>query len=105
VARPMPRAPPVMATTLPLRGLFAPPGAAVDRHRHGVDRADRLVGDPLALEQRAHGLQPVAIQRGLLELLGVGGRVHAGVEVALDLAIAARQEVDHALDAAPVVLA
>jgi hypothetical protein len=45
-----------------------------------VERADRLVGDALALEERAHGLQAVALDRGLLELVDRGGLVHPRLE-------------------------
>ena len=42
----------------------------VDRDGDGVERADRLVGHALALEQRADGAQAVALERRLLVLLG-----------------------------------
>ena len=42
---------------------------AVERHGHGVERADRLACDALALQQRAHCAQAVALERGLLVLL------------------------------------
>jgi hypothetical protein len=77
---------------------------AVDGDGHRIQGADRLVGHPLALEQRAHRAQPVALQRRLLELLRLGGRVHALLEVALDVAIAPGEEVDHAVDAPAVFL-
>ena len=48
---------------------------AVDRDGDGVDGARALVGDPLALEQRAHGLQAVALERRLLEVLLAGAAV------------------------------
>src|SRR3954447_12970865 len=71
---------------------------AVGGHRDDVDRAVRVVGDALALQERPHGRQPVALQRGLLELL-LGGRVlHPRLEVALDLAIATGQERAYAVD-------
>ena len=43
--------------------------AAVDRHRDRVERAHRLARHAAALQQRAHRLQPVALERRLLELL------------------------------------
>ena len=74
------------------------------RHRDRVERADRLVRDALALEQRAHRLQLVAVLGGLLELL-LGRRLpHALVERLLDLPVAARQEVDDRLDVLAVLL-
>ncbi len=78
--------------------------AAVDGHGDGVERADRALGDALALHQRAHGAQPVALERGLLVVLSARGRAHALLEVALDRAEAPGEEVDHAVDAAAVVL-
>ena len=74
--------------------------ALVDRDRDRVERPDRLAGDALALEQRVHGPQPVALPRGILEPL-LGRRLaHRPLERALDLAVAAGQEVDHAVDPA-----
>ena len=77
---------------------------AVDGDGDRVERADGLVGDALALEQALDGPQAVALERGLLELLGGGGRLHAPLEVALDLAVAAREEVDDAVDRLAVLL-
>ena len=51
-----------------------------DRDRDRVERADRLVGDPLALEQRADRAQPVALARGVLEALLGGGLPHRPLE-------------------------
>ena len=76
----------------------------VDRDRQHVERADRPARDPLALEQGAHRPQPVAVDRGLLELLLLGGGRHRRLEVALDLAVVARQEPDDRVDVGPVVL-
>ena len=45
---------------------------ALGGHGDRVERAHRRVRDPLALEQRAHGLQLVAVLGGLLELLLLG---------------------------------
>ena len=73
-----------------------------DRDR--VERADRRVRDALALEQRAHRLQPVAVGGGLLELLLGRGRVHRLLEVALDLAVAAREEGHDRVDRLAVLL-
>ncbi len=78
--------------------------AAIGGDGDGVERADRALGDALALHQRAHGAQAVALERGLLVVLGGGGRAHALLEIALDRAEAPGEEVDHAVDAAPVVL-
>ena len=50
---------------------------ALDRDGDHVERADRLVCDPLALEQRPHRPQPVAEDRRLLELLRLRGVLHA----------------------------
>ena len=47
--------------------------APVERDGDRVEGADDAARHALALEQRAHGLQAVALQRGLLELLR-GGR-------------------------------
>ena len=77
---------------------------ALGRHGHRVERAHRLVRDPLALEQRAHRLEPVAVHRRLLELLLGRRLLHLRLEVALDLAVAARQEGDDRLDALAVLL-
>jgi hypothetical protein len=55
------------------------------RHGHRVVGAGALVGDPLAFEQRADGLQAVAVERRRLVVLLAGGVVHAPLEVALDL--------------------
>ena len=76
----------------------------VDGDRDRVERADGLVGDALALEQAADGLQPVALQRRLLELLRRRGRLHPLLEVALDLAVAAGEERDDAIDRLAVLL-
>ena len=77
---------------------------AVDGDGDRVERADRLVRDPLALEQRPHGAQAVALERGLLELLRGGGVLHAPLEVALDLAVAALEERDDLVDRRAVLL-
>ena len=73
-----------------------------DRHR--VERPDRVVGHPLALQQRAHCLQLVAELRRRLELLVRRGQLHRLVQVALDLAVATREEGDDRLDVLPVLL-
>ncbi len=78
--------------------------APVDRDGDGVERTDRLVRDPPALQQRAHRAQAVALERRLLELLRRRRRAHAPLQVALDRGEAAGQEVDHAVDARAVVL-
>src|ERR1700691_357631 len=69
-----------------------------------VERADRALGDALALHQRAHCAQTIALERGLLVVLGSGGRAHALLEITLDRAEAPGEEVDHAVNAAPIVL-
>ena len=71
---------------------------AVDRDGDDVERADRLVGDALALQQRLHRAQAVALQRRLLEVLRRRRGLHLRLEVALDLAVAPGQERDHAVD-------
>ena len=73
---------------------------ALDRDRDRVERADRLVGDALALEQRADRPQAVALARRLLEALLGGGVPHRALDRALDRAVAAGEEVDHAVDRA-----
>ena len=75
----------------------------VDRHGDRVERADRAARHPLALEQRADRLQPVALQRGALVLLGLGGGLHPGFDLLLDLPVAAREEGDHPVDRLPVL--
>src|SRR4051794_30356591 len=65
---------------------------AVDGDRDDVERPDRLVRDALALEQVANRAQAVALERGGLVLVLGGGLLHARLEVALDLAVAAAQE-------------
>ena len=77
---------------------------AVERDGDRVERADRLVGDALALQQRAHRAQAVALERRLLVLLGGRRRLHPRLQVALDRAVAPGEEVDHAVDAAAVLL-
>ena len=77
---------------------------ALDVDGHRVVGAGALVGHPLALQQRAHGLQPVALERRSLVVLLARVEVHAALEVALDLLVAAAEEGDHAVDAAPVLL-
>jgi hypothetical protein len=77
---------------------------ALGRDGDGVVGAGALVGHPLALEQRAHGLEPVALERRGLVVLLAGVPVHAALEVALDLPEAAREERHDAVDPAPVLL-
>ena len=77
---------------------------ALGRHGDRVEGPDRRVRDALALEQRAHRLQLVAVLRGLLELLLLGGLAHPLVERLLDVAVAAREEVDDRLDVLAVLL-
>ena len=49
----------------------------LDLDGHRVVRAGALVGHALALQQRAHGLQAVAVERRRLVVLLAGGEVHA----------------------------
>ena len=77
----------------------------VHRDRDRVERAHCLVGHALALEQRVHRPQPVAFAGGVLEPLLGRGLAHRLLERALDLAVAAGEEVDHAVDPLAVVLA
>jgi hypothetical protein len=76
---------------------------AARRHPDGVDRADRLVGHALALEQRADRLQAVALDRGLLELVDLAASCIRVSRLALDLAVAALEERDDAVDRLPVL--
>ena len=76
-----------------------------ERHGDRVERADGRVGDPLALEQRADGGEPVAFHRGFFELLLGGRRVHSLLDLALDLAVAPAEEVDDPVDPGAVLLA
>ena len=78
---------------------------ALDRDADQVRGADRAAGDLLALEQRADGPQPVAVEGGPFVVMGLCGGGHLGLLVALDLAVAARQEVDDRVDVATVLLA
>ena len=71
----------------------------VDREGDRVVGAGAVVGDALALEQRAHRLQAVALDRRVLVVLLAGGEEHPVLELALDLAEAPGQERDHAVDA------
>ena len=58
--------------------------AAVHRDGNRVERPHRLVGHTPALHQRADRSQPVALERGLLELLSRGRGAHALLQIALD---------------------
>ena len=78
---------------------------ALDRDRDQVGVVERLAGDAAPLHQRAHRLEAVAVDGGALELLGVGRLAHLALEVALDVAVAAGEEVDDRVDPAPVLLA
>jgi hypothetical protein len=77
----------------------------VDGDGDDVDRPDRLVGHALALEQRAHGAQAVALERRLLVLARDRRRLHLLLEVALDLAVAPGEEGHDAVDRLVVLLA
>ena len=68
-----------------------------------VDRADRSARHALALEQRAHGPQAVAVDRRLLELLRLCSSRHGLLQVALDLAVAPGEKADDRVDVRPVV--
>ena len=78
--------------------------AVADRDRDRVERARAVVGDPLALEQRADRPQAVALAGGVLEALLGRGQLHLVLELALDLLVAAGQEGDHAVDRRAVLL-
>ena len=78
---------------------------ALERDRDQVGVVERLAGDAAPLHQRAHRLEPVAEDGGALELLRVRGLGHLALEVALDVAVAAGEEVDDRVDPAPVLLA
>ena len=77
----------------------------LDGDRDQVGRLERLARDAAALHQRPNRLQPVAVGRRALELLGGRRLVHLALEVALDVAVTPRQEVHDRLDVAPVLLA
>ena len=78
---------------------------ALDRDGDQVGGVERVGGDAAALHQRADRREPVADDRGALVLL-VGRRLgHLALEVALDVAVAAGEEVDDRVDLAPVLLA
>ena len=87
-----------------LRVGVAPAVHLRDRHGDRVERAHRLARHAAALQQRADRVQPVALERRLLELLRRRRRAHARLQVALDRREAPGQEVDHAVDALAVVL-
>ena len=76
-----------------------------ERYGDRVERPDRRVRNPLALEQRADGGEAVALDRRLLERLGVGRGLHPILELALDPLVVAAQELRNAVDAAAVLLA
>jgi hypothetical protein len=78
---------------------------AVNCDRDRIERADRFPRDALPLEQRAYGAEAVAVGGGLLELLLGRGPRHALLQLALDLPVAARQEVDDRLDVGAISLA
>ena len=76
----------------------------VHGHRHGVEGTHRLVRHAPALQQRMHRPQPVALERGLLELLRGRGGEHARFELLLERLEAPAEEVDHPVDARAVLL-
>jgi hypothetical protein len=76
----------------------------LDRDPDQVGGADRPARDLLALEERADRLQPVAVDRRPLEILGGGGLLHLLLLVTLDLAVATGEEVDDRVDVAPVLV-
>ena len=78
---------------------------ALDRHRDQVGGLERLAGDAAPLHQRPHRLEAVAVGRRPLELLRVGRLGHLALEVTLDVAVAAGEEVHDRLDVSPVLLA
>ena len=74
------------------------------RHGDRIQRAHRLVGHALALQQRAHRPELVTQLRRRLELL-VGRRgLHPLLQLPLDLAVAPGQEGDDRLDVLAVLL-
>ena len=76
----------------------------LDRDPDQVGGADRAAGDPLALEQRADRLQPVAVQGGPLEFLRRCRGLHLRLLLGLDLAVATGEEVDDRVDVVAVLL-
>ena len=78
---------------------------AVDSDADQIRGTDHIAGDPLALHQRPDSGEPVAVGRRALELLCLGGGGHLPLEVALDLAVATREEVHDRLDVATVLVA
>src|SRR3954447_1343899 len=73
-------------------------------HGDRVERAHGAVRYALPLEQMPDRLEPVAVHRGLLELLLGRGVLHLALDIALDLAVAAAQEVDDRVDRLAVLL-
>ena len=65
---------------------------------------DRLVGDPLALEQRPHRAQAIAEGRRRLELLGLRGFLHALLQFPLDRPVTTGEEADDRIDVRAVLL-
>jgi hypothetical protein len=77
----------------------------LDGDRDQVRRLERFPRHAAPLHQGAHGLQPVAVGGGPLELLGGGRLRHLPLEVPLHISIATREEVHDRLDVSPVLLA
>ena len=71
---------------------------AVDREPDYVDVADAALLDRLPLAQAADREQPVAVPRRLFEALALRCVVHLLLELALDGARVAGEEVDHPVD-------
>ena len=80
-------------------------GVVLRRDRDHVGVVERLPRHAPALHQRANRLQAVAVDGRALELLLAGCLLHLALEVALDVAVAAREEARDRVDVAAVLLA
>src|SRR6185503_4339760 len=80
-------------------------GAVVsDRDADHVHGPDRALVRRLALGEVPNRVEPVPVASGSLEVLLLGRPAHLLLELPLDRAGIAREELDHALDDLPVVL-
>src|SRR5581483_10067632 len=77
---------------------------ALGREPDHVHGAHRLSLDPLPLDQVLHRVQPVAVPRGVLESLLLGGRAHLLLQLALNRLHVAGEELDDPVDDRPVIL-
>ena len=77
---------------------------ALGREPDHVHRPDRLPLDGLPLDEVLDGEEPVAVARGILEALLGRRLLHPPLELALDRFHVAREELDHTVDDAAVVL-